>query len=247
VSAPACIGEPISWLRLERHRLGELPAAESGAVAAHLGACPACAACAAEADRPLALRPLRPAAVPAPWPSLLLRLARRLHGASPTAVLGRVALVAAAALIVVELPARAPRRLAVAPATLAGVKGGDVAVELVRERQGTVQHGATRFAAGDRWKALVTCPRDRLLFWDLAVVDGTGPPSFPLPPSAPLACGNHVALPGAFRIDAAGPAEVCVLLSDDPVDRGAASRALAAPGASKPGMCVTLWPETPAL
>lgn len=38
----ACIGEPISWLRLERLALDELP--DAAAARAHLDACPACAA-----------------------------------------------------------------------------------------------------------------------------------------------------------------------------------------------------------
>jgi hypothetical protein len=157
-----------------------------------------------------------------------------------------MALVGAAALAAaVILPSREEHRPSVVPApSLSGVKGGDVAVQLVRERQGAIDHGATHFAPGDRWKALVTCPRERMLFWDLAVLEGGGPPSFPLEAPAPLGCGNRVALPGAFRIDAAGPVEVCVIVADDPIERDAARQALAAPtAADRPGRCTTLWPE----
>src|SRR5262249_46288520 len=96
---------------------------------------------------------------------------------------------------------------------------------------------ATRFAGGDRWKALVTCPRERMLFWDVVVRGAEGGDvsvSFPLAPAAPLACGNHVALPGAFRIDGGGPVQVCLVLSEDPVDRAATGAAAA---------CKTLVPE----
>lgn len=54
----ACIGEPISWLRLERLALDELP--DAAAAHAHLGACPACAAAFAqirEDARPLPALP----------------------------------------------------------------------------------------------------------------------------------------------------------------------------------------------
>ena len=37
----ACIGEPVSWLRLERFALG----AADPAIASHVAACPACRHC----------------------------------------------------------------------------------------------------------------------------------------------------------------------------------------------------------
>jgi anti-sigma factor RsiW len=45
VTGATCIGEPVSWLRLEQLALGELPAPAADAVHAHLGACAVCAAC----------------------------------------------------------------------------------------------------------------------------------------------------------------------------------------------------------
>lgn len=38
------------------------------------------------------------------------------------------------------------------------VKGGDVAVEFVRERDGSVAWEPTSFARGGRFKVVVTCP-----------------------------------------------------------------------------------------
>ena len=60
-----CTGTPVSWLRLEQHHAGELPAPERDDVTAHLAACDACAACFAriveDATAPLPALP-RPAA-----------------------------------------------------------------------------------------------------------------------------------------------------------------------------------------
>jgi hypothetical protein len=102
--------------------------------------------------------------------------------------------------------------------TLPGSKGGDVAIELVRQRGGDVVHGAHTFLAEDRWKVLVTCPAERMLFWDVVVDDGQQA-SFPLSPASPLACGNHVALPGAFQLSGVETKRLCVLFSGNPLDR----------------------------
>jgi hypothetical protein len=211
VSGPAtCVGEPISWLLLERHALGELSGDERRAIDAHLAACPACASCLAETARPL---PLPALAIP-------VRTRRwRFHGWSRRLLLAGTGAMAAA--LAVVLLARPPARWPTQPT----VKGGaGAAIELVRERDGAVEHDARTFAPGDRWKVLVTCPAERLLFWDVAVIDGGGSPSFPLSPAAPLACGNHVPLPGAFRLSAANRAEVCLFLAADPIDRGSLPR-----------------------
>jgi anti-sigma factor RsiW len=58
--ATGCIGTPISWLRLERYRLGEISADEKKDIADHVGACAACAASLAriESDDAAPLAPL---------------------------------------------------------------------------------------------------------------------------------------------------------------------------------------------
>ena len=159
---------------------------------------------------------------------------------------GSAGVLAASLAIVVLSRSLSPDEM-ITGVTAPGIKGGGVAIALVRERAGAIDHDARTFAAGDRWKVLVTCPAERVLFWDLAVVEGAAV-SFPLSPVAPIACGNHVALPGAFQLDGRGPAEVCLLLADDPLDRarlatlaGATPLARAAPAA-----CVTLQPAAPA-
>jgi hypothetical protein len=231
VTAGRCIGEPVSWLALERFRLRELPPDQRRAVEQHLAACAACAACAAEIDRPIALRPLPPPPRITPFGLLWKRAWHRAASArvwAPTAV---------AVLLLVFLVARPkPVDDTVAP-WLAGVKGDGVTLSLVREREGAINHAATTFTPGDRWMVLVTCPSARVVFWDLAVFEGSRA-SFPLAPVAPITCGNRVPLPGAFRLDGERGLEVCLLLSGDPIDRARVS-ALAQGSAA----CVRLQPE----
>jgi hypothetical protein len=219
-----CLGEAVSWLRLEQHRLGELTAAEAAAVEAHLATCPACAACAAEAREPITLS----------LPSVVARKAfaggprartpswlRSWRAGVSAGMLSAAAVAAAFVLVARSTPVPRSRPGSVifsSRETLPGSKGGDVAIELVRERGGDVERGAHTFLAEDRWKVLVSCPAERMLFWDV-VVEDREQASFPLSPASPLACGNHVALPGAFQLSGVETKRLCVLLSDDPLDR----------------------------
>lgn len=200
--ALACTGVPISWLRLERHALGELGAAERREIDAHLAGCAACRACAAEigADQvPLPALP-RPRAVPARprwswlWPTLW-----------PTS-----GFAAAAALVIVIVVAARPE-----PAMLAArvsVKGHDVALALVRERDGAIAHDQADFTPGDRWRALFTCAPPLAPYVDLAVIqDGVAT----FLGASRLPCGNRVPVAPAFRITGAGPATVCLLFDAD--------------------------------
>ena len=230
-----CVGEPVSWLALERQRLGELPTRRRRAVESHLALCAACAACLAEIDRPLALPALPAGAVPPlSWGA---RLARRSR-AQVWAPVGASALAALAVVALLARPKPGNDEL-LADATLPGSKGGGIAVSLVRARDGLIDHDARTFTARDRWKVLVTCPSARVLFWDVVVTQGATP-TFPLSPSTPIACGNHVPLPGAFQVDGRTPATVCALLAEDPIDR-AHLPTLAVP--TLPGAaCVTLQP-----
>ena len=239
-AAPAspsrCTGEPLSWLILERHALGELPASEASRVQAHLAACAACSACAAEARRPWSLpaRVTLPAVGPArrPW------WRRYAAGWATTAAL---ACAAAGFLLVSRSPGRSGSR-AVAPGdTLPGVKGGDVALDLVCERQGQIIHDAETFAPDDRWKVLVTCPASHVVFWDVEVRDGAARAvRYPLAPVGPISCGNHVALPGAFSLSGNAPAQVCVSVAADPVPRAPSQE----PGVRDARrICVVVRPE----
>jgi hypothetical protein len=117
-----------------------------------------------------------------------------------------------------------------------------VTLDLVRERNGIVEPDATTYAPGDRWKVLVTCPTAQVQFWELVVVDG-GQTSFPLSPPAPINCGNHVPLPGAFRLLGAGWVNVCLVLASQPLDQIALAT-LDVASLSNRGVCAKLQPES---
>jgi len=191
----ACIGEPISWLRLEQFAAS---AHGDPAVAAHVGACPACARCLAELEADVVALP--PLHVPAPrrrwWrfgiPALTL---------------------AAAAAVVLVIGRRdpAPRE------DLARVKGvGEVILGVVRERDGAITEDARTFRPGDRWKLVVTCPLAAAAWIDVDV-DGDRP----LAP-ARIACGNRVVVPGAFRLTGDRANRVCARISAEPPPAAAA-------------------------
>jgi len=240
-AALRCVGEPVSWLALERLRLGELAPAERRAVEEHLAACAACAACLAEIDQPLRLPALPETARPATFRA---RLRAMLAGTARARLWAPAGATAVAGLVIwagVFLFAR-PKPLdeTLADGALPGIKGGGVALSLVRERDGAIDHDATRFTERDRWKALVTCPAARVVFWDVLVFDGAST-TFPLASTAPITCGNRVPLPGAFRLDGTRPVQVCLLLAADPIDRtGVTARRLAL---DRRTTCAALQPE----
>lgn len=190
----ACIGEPVSWPRLERFALG----APDPAIAAHLAACPACRLCLDQIrDDAIALPPL---VVPAP----------RARRAARWWLAPAFAVAAAAVAIVVLRPVPA------SPASeTIGVKGvGEVTLELVRERGGAIRHDATSYAPGDRWKVVVTCPPSASAWIDVSVADGATVDR-PLP-AAQLPCGNRVVVPGAFTITGARANRVCARVAAAP-------------------------------
>lgn len=182
-----CIGEPISWLRLERHA-----AAPDPAVADHVAACEACRAClTAITGDAVALPPLATIADP--------RRARRWWWlVVPT-------LAAAAIAVVIVRPSEVARQ------EVAWVKGvGEVVLGTVRERAGVVRQDARGFLPGDRWKVVVTCPPAARAVVDVAVIeDGRPQADHPLAP-AELACGNRVVVPGAFELTGTRPHRVCI-------------------------------------
>jgi hypothetical protein len=202
-----CIGEPISWLRLECHAL-----AAEAAVTEHVAACPACRHCLDELRGDLVA-----------LPPLVVPERRRAFAWWRFAV---PALAAAAIAIVVLRPRPEPPRHG---QLLAGVKGlGDVTVELVRDRAGTIAHDATGFQPGDRWKVVVTCAAAGGAWIDVAVTDGHAT-DHPLAP-VHVACGNAVAVPGAFEITGDAPNEIC-------------ARVWSAPGELGDRACATITPE----
>jgi hypothetical protein len=200
-----CISEPISWLRLERHAL-----APDTAIADHCAACAACRQCLDEVRGDLIA-----------LPALVVPARKRRFGWLAFAL---PAFAAAAIAIVVLRPKPEPGKL------LAGVKGvGDVRVELVRERAGAIAFDATTFAPGDRFKVQITCANAGGAWIDVAVRD-TGAEDHPIAPAA-VACGNAVAVPGAFAITGDRANQICVTVAANSSSQG--ERA-----------CVTVTPET---
>lgn len=189
----AACAEPVSWLALERHALGELDPARAASVSAHLVGCAACRAVLdqIEGDR----RALPPLA------ELALARARRRRRTGRALAAGSALVLAAAAFLLVVRERRGD------PPGIASIKGGELAVGLVRERAGDVVHDPTSFRPGDRFKVLVTCAVAGPVSAEVSV-DQDG--SIDRLPAAPIQCGNQVPLPGAFRITGSGPASICV-------------------------------------
>jgi len=227
----ACTGEPISWLRLEQFALDAADPAIAAAIAAHLAGCPVCRDC---LDRirgdAVALPPL----VVPDAPEAVHRRAWRRWWLAP--VLAAAA--AVVALVVVRPPPRADDRVA--------IKGiGEVALELVRERAGAISYDARRYAPGDRWKVVISCPPTAaspslapmpapMMAIDVSVADGVTV-DHPLAATR-IACGNRVVVPGAFTVTGDRVNRVCA--------RIAAFADRAAPDPDAGTACVTLLPET---
>jgi hypothetical protein len=241
-----CIGVPVSWLRLERLRLGELPAAERTEIAAHLAACAACAACAEriEADEATELPPLE------------VREPRASEGsrAAPSRgrwLFARAGVLAAAAAVALAFGHawRMPDRSETGEGETghARSKGDGMAFTLVRDDGELLVEAQGVFRDGDRFKALVTCPPGMTASFDLVVFDSgevePGGASFPLEPARLLSCGNQVPLPGAFRLTGGEAETVCVVWSEEgAVDRGALSRS--GEVTDRRAMCKELRPAT---
>jgi hypothetical protein len=202
-----CLDEPISYLRLERYLQDDIDDAERARVSTHLHGCAACRTCyEALRDEPIALLPLSlPSRVPVPRQRDTWRAAARRAWPQLTA-----AALSIAALLVIWLrgPELDQPRL---PLARVHIKGGELALSLVREHAGTLAVEPRRFAAGDRFQVRVSCPPGEALYWDVLVLQG-GEAFFPLTPRARLQCGNGITLPGAFQLDGAEPASVCVVV-----------------------------------
>jgi hypothetical protein len=215
-STLACIGTPISWLRLETFASGRA----DSAVGEHVAACPACKHCLEEIRADVVALP--PLAMPAPRAPAKKR-------AWWTWAVPAFAMAAAAVIVIVVFRGR--EEAVPAREDVVAIKGvGDVVLGTVRERGGVIRDDARSFQPGDRWKLVVTCPPSSsgvLLAVDVTVVEIGGSTQIdrPLVP-AEIACGNRVVLPGAFSLT--GPR---------------ANRVCAALGVDKATACVTIAPE----
>ncbi len=208
-----CIGEPISWLRLERYHLGELDPSLVAPVEAHLSACAACAECLRRirSEDAVALPPFEIASV-ATTSGASRAAVRRMSASRIGTMVGGLAVAAAAMLGVGRAWLRIPG--SVEPPGSSRVKGGDVTFSLVRDDGVRVADDGGVFRDGDRFKVLVTCPPTLSTTFDLVVLDDAGA-SFPIARVPRLRCGNQVPLPGAFRLTGTTDEMVCLVWSED--------------------------------
>ncbi|MDB4958282.1 MAG: hypothetical protein JWO36_5851 [Myxococcales bacterium] len=211
----ACIGEPISWLRLERVAAG----VDDAPAGAHLATCAACRSALEEIRRDVVALPVLHVMPKRRWWTWVMP-----------------AMVAAAAVATILFVMR-PRDPGLTE--LARVKGvGQVEVDVVRERDGAIRDDVRSFAYGDRWKVIVTCPPNATAWIDVAVIEaGAERADYPVAP-AQIACGNRVVIPGAFVLTGAKRHRVCAR-----VGAGAPpTRSLPRDGDDNVA-CVTISPE----
>ena len=208
-----CIGEPVSWLRLERFHLGDLQGAERETIAEHLAACTACAACLAHIrdDDSRALPPL----------SVSRPVRRNVFSLFPVRAVAAIGALAATGALVLGLRGNSHRgEVEQRWVGESRIKGDAIAFSLVRDDDERIAGDAGVYRDGDRFKALVTCPPGATLAFDLVVYD-VGGASFPLEPARGLACGNEVPLPGAFRLTGDADETVCLVWGEgSSLDRG---------------------------
>jgi hypothetical protein len=199
-----CIGQPVSYLQLERRRLNELALADRRSVDAHLEACQTCSAYYAQTAERIELLPL-PTPVPRPEP---VRAAPRFGFAFAGLALAAAGLL----LMVVQTPAPVGPGLE-PPLSRLHVRGGDIALELVRMSSRGELLSPTHFFASDRFKAQITCPPTQRGGVQIVVYQG-GRAFFPLAPLPLERCGNQLSVPGAFALAGPDPALVCAVFDD---------------------------------
>lgn len=180
----------ISWLDLERYQLGELDAAAAARVKDAL-----------QTDAALRAKLETIAGDARPMPPL--KLPTRLTKRSRWPWLAAPLAAAAALVLYLHEPAIPPSRT--------HVKGGELALEIVRDREGT---DLSAFVPGDRFKAFVTCPPGERGY---RFVVTQGNESVEALDATAIDCGNRVALPGAFTLTTPEPAIACVSLRADTV------------------------------
>jgi hypothetical protein len=216
--SPTCSSEPISFLRLERYLQGDVQPNERAKLETHLGQCGVCRQC-YESMRAETIELL-----PLPLPVTPARERRdfRTHVARAWPQLTAAAIAAAG--VMVMLWSRTPELEPRLPAQRVRIKGGELAIELVREHAEMIATDPTQFAPGDRFQVRVSCPPGEPRYWDVVVFQA-GELFFPLRPEARLDCRNGVTLAGAFVLDGTASASVCVILDErSPLNRARLTR-----------------------
>jgi hypothetical protein len=198
-----CIDHPISWLRLEQFRLGELGLTVERSVRKHLMVCRACAGSleSIETDGRI-LRPL--GEIPSP--------SRR-----PLWIAGfGLAASAAAIFFALMLPTltSGPEE----PGVNAPGKGGALAMILIRKRGDAVLEHPTQYKQGDRFRVEVTSPFQGPAPVEIVIFQD-GQAHFPFPPGIEIQAGNRVPVPGAFYLTGRTPATVCIVAGETDLSR----------------------------
>jgi len=221
----ACVDQPVSWLALERHALGELREDEARALEEHLARCPVCRSCQAQIAQDV--RELPPLL---PLPAAERRPRRQGSRAAWWALAGACAatLLMLRSVRHVDAPVHVQQ---------VGVKGAEVAVEVVRQDAAGRLLEPVRFAAEDRFKLRVTCPPGlrgpvRVLIFQAGQV-------FEPVPAQDVRCGNGVSLAGAWRMDGTQAVEMCAVFGAEVAPSDV--QALAALGL--PHACARLEPQ----
>lgn len=228
----SCIGEPVSYFRLERYSLHELPAEEDRSIAAHLEQCPVCRACyeriqADVRDSDIAALAAKLSRVP--------QLPAAARPPVARAAWGFGALVASLACLLFVMR---PQPTGPSVASDITTKGDALALELVRaDAQGQLLE-PTHFAAGDRFKLLLTCPAS--FAGSVRVLAFQGGAFFePVPAQRLETCGNRRALAGAWQLDGTEAVELCAVFADAELDLSALKTA---EELQSPHVCARLSP-----
>jgi len=204
----ACIGMPISWLRLERYQAGDIAGDERETIAKHLASCEACAECLRRIESDNREPPALPAVHKKSGVVVQLRRAAPWIGALA---------IAAAVLLLIRKPTTDPQPQVDMPPGVR-IKGGDISFSLVNADD-TVFEGGAVYRDGDRFKVIMTCPPGMRGGFDVVVYEGNEA-AFPLEAPRGIACGNGVAIPGAFRATGADKMTLCLVWDESgPVDR----------------------------
>ena len=198
--------QPISWLLLEQYAFGELSDEARAKVTAGIASSVETRQCLElireQEERALPPLELATTAGEDPPEPALASLRRWWLGG------GLVVAAGAAAIFLYLASGSQSPGAATTPDRRTTIKGGAEAVlGLVRERNGDISHDPTLFAAGDRFKVVITCSRESTLHGELLILQD-GESFFPLAPVA-LECGNRSVIPGAFTLTGDTPAIVC--------------------------------------
>jgi hypothetical protein len=97
------------------------------------------------------------------------------------------------------------------PSARVRIKGGELALEIVREHAGGTGLDPGQITGGDRFQIRVSCPAGAAMYWDVIIFQA-GKRYFSLAAATRLTCANAITLPGAFSLDGADEARVCVVM-----------------------------------